>query len=192
MLLLDEIEKAHPEVFNLLLQVLDDGRLTDSQGRTVDFRNTIILMTSNIGSELLAAGLGEDELERAREKLLRQSFRPEFLNRLDGIIQFHALRREHMLGILDIQLRRLGKRLAGRELTLEVEDAAKQWLAERGYEPEFGARPLKRLLQQRILEPLSRAILAGEFGAGDTVKVSPDPQGEGLVVEAKAALRETG
>jgi ATP-dependent Clp protease ATP-binding subunit ClpB len=189
--LLDEIEKAHPEVFNLLLQVLDDGRLTDSQGRTVDFRNTIILMTSNIGSELLAAGLGEDEFARARDKLLRQSFRPEFLNRLDGIIQFHALRREHMLGILGIQLRRIAKRLADRELTLEVSDAAKQWLAERGYEPEFGARPLKRLLQQRILEPLSRAILAGEFGAGDTVLVNLDPKCEALIVEAKAELAET-
>jgi len=185
--LLDEIEKAHPEVFNLLLQVLDDGRLTDSQGRTVDFRNTIILMTSNIGSELLAAGIGEDELERARAKLLRQHFRPEFLNRLDGVMQFHALGREHMLGILEIQLRRLGKRLAERELVLEVDDGAKQWLAERGYEPEFGARPLKRLLQKRILEPLSRAILAGEFAAGDTVLVQADPGGDGLTVEGKPA-----
>jgi ATP-dependent Clp protease ATP-binding subunit ClpB len=190
--LLDEIEKAHPEVFNLLLQVLDDGRLTDSQGRTVDFRNTIVLMTSNIGSELLAAGLSEDEFARSRDKLLRQHFRPEFLNRLDGVIQFHALRREHMLGILEIQLRRIAKRLTDRELALEVSDAAKQWLAERGYEPEFGARPLKRLLQQRILEPLSRAILAGNFGAGDTVYVDLDPKGGGLKIETKAALREVG
>ena len=185
--LLDEIEKAHPEVFNLLLQVLDDGRLTDSQGRTVDFRNTIILMTSNIGSELLAAGLAGDELEKARDRMLRQHFRPEFLNRLDGVIQFHALGREHMLGILEIQLRRVGKRLADRELVLEVSDEAKRWLADHGYEPEFGARPLKRLLQQRILEPLSKAILAGDFGRGDTVLVNLAPGGEGLVVEAKAA-----
>ncbi len=185
-ILLDEIEKAHPEVFNLLLQVLDDGRLTDSQGRTVDFRNTIILMTSNIGSELLAAGLSEEEFERSRAKLLRQHFRPEFLNRLDGIMQFHALGREHMLGILEIQLRRVGKRLADRELTLEVSDEAKKWLADHGYEPEFGARPLKRLLQKRILEPLSRAILAGDFGPGDTVMVKLDPSGDGLVVEAQA------
>jgi ATP-dependent Clp protease ATP-binding subunit ClpB len=191
--LLDEIEKAHPEVFNLLLQVLDDGRLTDSQGRTVDFRNTIILMTSNIGSELLAAGLADEELERARAKLLRQQFRPEFLNRLDGVLQFHSLGREHMLGILEIQLRRVAKRLTDRELKLVVSDAAKQWLAERGYEPEFGARPLKRLLQQRILEPLSRAILAGDFGPGDTVLVNLDPAGGGLVVEAEAApLRVVG
>jgi ATP-dependent Clp protease ATP-binding subunit ClpB len=189
--LLDEIEKAHPEVFNLLLQVLDDGRLTDSQGRTVDFRNTIILMTSNIGSELLAAGLPEEELEKAREKMLRQHFRPEFLNRLDGVIQFHPLGREHMLGILEIQLRRLAKRLADRELGLEVSEDAKKWLAEHGYEPEFGARPLKRLLQKRILEPLSKGILAGDFGHGDTVVVNRE--GDGLVVEAKAApLRVVG
>ncbi|NVB36942.1 ATP-dependent chaperone ClpB [Pseudenhygromyxa sp. WMMC2535] len=186
-ILLDEIEKAHPEVFNLLLQVLDDGRLTDSQGRTVDFRNTIVLMTSNIGSELLSRGMPADELAVARDRLLRQHFRPEFLNRLDGILQFHPLGREHMLGILEIQLRRLQKRLAQRELQLAVSDRAKRWLAENGYEPEFGARPLKRLLQQRILEPLSRAILAGDFGHGDTVLVNYDEPSDGLVVEAQSA-----
>ncbi|PRQ04908.1 ATP-dependent chaperone ClpB [Enhygromyxa salina] len=192
-ILLDEIEKAHPEVFNLLLQVLDDGRLTDSQGRTIDFRNTLILMTSNIGSELLAAELPEDELERARAKLLRQRFRPEFLNRLDDVIQFHPLGREHMLGILEIQLRRVAKRLRGRELELEVSEEAKLWLADRGYEPEFGARPLKRLLQRRILEPLSRGILAGDFSPGDIVVVTLDPGADGLALEAKpAALREAG
>jgi ATP-dependent Clp protease ATP-binding subunit ClpB len=190
--LLDEVEKAHPEVFNLLLQVLDDGRLTDSQGRTVDFRNTLILMTSNIGSELLAAGMPPEQFERARDKLLRQHFRPEFINRLDGVIQFHALGREHMLGILEIQLRRLGKRLAERELSFDVTDAAKRWIAERGYDPDFGARPLKRLLQQRILEPLSRAILAGEFGHGETVLVDLDPRGDGLTVLSKVALRDVG
>jgi ATP-dependent Clp protease ATP-binding subunit ClpB len=172
--------------------VLDDGRLTDSQGRTVDFRNTLILMTSNIGSELLAAGMPTEQLERARDKLLRQHFRPEFINRLDGVIQFHSLGREHMLGILEIQLRRVGKRLAERELGLEVTDTAKRWLAERGYDPDFGARPLKRLLQQRILEPLSRAILAGEFGRGDTVLVDLDPRGDGLTVQGKLALRDVG
>jgi ATP-dependent Clp protease ATP-binding subunit ClpB len=190
--LLDEVEKAHPEVFNLLLQVLDDGRLTDSQGRTVDFRNTLILMTSNIGSELLAAGMPPEQFDRARDKLLRQHFRPEFINRLDGVIQFHALGREHMLGILEIQLRRLSKRLLERELGLEVSDAAKRWLAERGYDPDFGARPLKRLLQQRILEPLSRAILAGEFGPGEIVLVDLDPRGDGLTVQGKVALRDVG
>jgi ATP-dependent Clp protease ATP-binding subunit ClpB len=190
--LLDEIEKAHPEVFNLLLQVLDDGRLTDSQGRTVDFRNTLILMTSNIGSELLAAGMPPEQFERARDKLLRQHFRPEFINRLDGVIHFHALGREHMLGILEIQLRRLGKRLTERELALEVTEAAKRWIAERGYDPDFGARPLKRLLQQRILEPLSRAILAGELGHGETVLVDVDPRGDALTVQGKVALRDVG
>ena len=185
--LLDEIEKAHPEVFNLLLQVLDDGRLTDSQGRTVDFRNTIVLMTSNIGSELLAQGLSGEQLSAARGKLLRQHFRPEFLNRLDGMIPFHELGREHMLGILEIQLRRLGRRLAARELSLEVDEAAKRWLADRGYEPEFGARPLKRLLQARILEPLSRGILAGDFGGGDQVHVTHDASTDTLRITAAAS-----
>ncbi len=191
-ILLDEIEKAHPEVFNLLLQVLDDGRLTDSQGRTVDFRNTLILMTSNIGSELIGAGLSREQLTKQRDKLLLKHFRPEFINRLDGVIEFHPLGREHMLAILEIQLRRVAARLAERELGLEVSEGAKRWLAERGYEPEFGARPLKRLLQQRILEPLSRGILAGEFGHGDTVVVDVDGRGEGLVVRAQQPLRDVG
>jgi ATP-dependent Clp protease ATP-binding subunit ClpB len=167
--LLDEIEKAHPEVFNLLLQVLDDGRLTDSQGRTVDFRNTIILMTSNIGSELHGQGLRGEELKRARDKVLRASLRPEFLNRLDGVIDFHALGREHVIGILDIQLARVQKRLDDRELTLKVGPEAKAWLAQQGYDPDYGARPLKRLIQKAILEPLSRGILAGQFVPGTTV-----------------------
>ena len=174
--LLDEVEKAHPEVFNLLLQVLDDGRLTDSQGRTVDFRNTIILMTSNLGSELHGQGLRGEELAQAREKVLRASLRPEFLNRLDGVIDFHLLRREHMLGILEIQLQRVQARLADRDLSLEVTDAAKNWLAEKGYDPDYGARPLKRLIQSTVLEPLSRAILAGQFGPG--TKVTADLDGE--------------
>jgi len=187
--LLDEIEKAHPEVFNLLLQVLDDGRLTDSQGRTVDFRNTIVLMTSNIGSELVASGLTGEALERARDQRLKQHFRPEFLNRLDGILQFHSLGREHMLRILKIQLARLGKRLSDRDLVLAVDEPAQAWLADRGYEPEFGARPLKRLLQKTILEPLSRAILAGQFGHGETVRVKVRPDGEGLVLSGDEAMR---
>jgi ATP-dependent Clp protease ATP-binding subunit ClpB len=187
--LLDEIEKAHPEVFNLLLQVLDDGRLTDSQGRTVDFRNTIVLMTSNIGSELLGAGLQGEAFERARDKMLKQHFRPEFLNRLDGIIQFHPLGRENMLAILQIQLGRVAKRLRDRDLALDVDERAQRWLADHGYEPEFGARPLKRLLQKTILEPLSRAILAGDFGAGDTVRVVVRPDGEGVQLVRAEAMR---
>ncbi|MCB9567908.1 MAG: ATP-dependent chaperone ClpB [Myxococcales bacterium] len=177
--LLDEIEKAHPEVFNLLLQVLDDGRLTDSQGHVVDFRNTIVLMTSNIGSEALGRGLSEAEEAKVREDALRRAFRPEFLNRLDGILSFHSLRREHMMGILEIQLRRLTPRLADREITLDVTQAAKEWLSERGYDPAFGARPLKRLLQNEILDPLATKILSGAFPRGTTVVVEAAGGDEG-------------
>ncbi|MCX4241416.1 ATP-dependent chaperone ClpB [Paraliomyxa miuraensis] len=169
--LLDEIEKAHPDVFNVLLQLLDDGRLTDSQGRTVDFRNTIVLMTSNIGSELAAAGLSGEALERGRAEALRRHFRPEFLNRLDGIVQFHSLGRDQMRGILDIQLRRLEPRLRQRELGLQVTEAARDALARGGYDPEFGARPLKRLIQRAIIDRLAQGILEGRFGAGRTVVV---------------------
>ena len=182
--LLDEIEKAHPEVFNLLLQVLDDGRLTDGQGHVVDFRNTILLMTSNIGSEALGKGLGEAEEARAREAALRRAFRPEFLNRLDGILAFHPLRREDMMGILDIQLGRLRPRLEAREVTLEVTQAAKEWLAERGYDPVFGARPLKRLIQNELLDPLATGILSGAFRRGTAVRVELRGSGD----EAKLAL----
>ncbi len=176
--LLDEIEKAHPEVFNLLLQVLDDGRLTDSQGHVVDFKNTIILMTSNIGSDLLAQGLGGKELEAARDAVLRRHFRPEFLNRLDGILNFHQLRREDMMQILEIQLERVGQRLANRDMDLEVTPAAKALLAERGYDPAFGARPLKRLVQQSLLDPLATEILSGKLRPGSKViaDVVPDPE----------------
>jgi ATP-dependent Clp protease ATP-binding subunit ClpB len=178
--LLDEIEKAHPEVFNLLLQVLDDGRLTDSQGHVVDFRNTIILMTSNIGSELAAEGLTGKQLEHAREQVLRRHFRPEFLNRLDGVVSFRALQREDMMGILEIQLRRIEDRLGQREIHLEVTPEAKRLLAERGYDPTYGARPLKRLLQNALLDPLATRILSGEIRPGQTVTaaVSPDAEGE--------------
>ena len=178
--LLDEIEKAHPEVFNLLLQVLDDGRLTDSQGHVVDFRNTIILMTSNIGSELASQGLAGKQLEQAREQVLRRHFRPEFLNRLDGILSFHALRREDMMGILEIQLRRISQRLAAREIALQVTDQAKQILADKGYDPTYGARPLKRLLQSTLLDPLAGEIIAGKIRSGQTVvaDAAVDPDGE--------------
>ncbi len=184
-ILLDEIEKAHPEVFNLLLQVLDDGRLTDSQGHVVDFRNTIVLMTSNVGSELMDRGLSEEEEAKARQEALRRAFRPEFLNRLDGIIAFHQLRREHMMGILDIQLGRLTPRLADREITVEVRRPAKEWLAARGYDPTYGARPLKRLLQSWILNPLATKILAGEVPRGGTVTVEL----EGEVEDDSSRLR---
>jgi ATP-dependent Clp protease ATP-binding subunit ClpB len=156
--LFDEIEKAHPDVWNVLLQVLDDGRLTDGQGHVVDFKNTIILMTSNIGSDLLAQGLKGKELEAAREQVLRRHFRPEFLNRLDGILNFHQLRREDMAQILEIQLGRVRQRLAARDMELEVTPKAREaLLAERGYDPAFGARPLKRLVQQTRSPPTSSA-----------------------------------
>ena len=175
--LLDEIEKAHPDVFNILLQLLDDGRLTDSQGRTVDFRNTIIIMTSNIGSELSAAGLSGDALEKARMEALKRHFRPEFLNRLDGIVSFHPLEQKHMRQILEIQLRRIEARLADREITLELSDRAKDFLAQEGFDPEFGARPLKRVLQRRLLDPLAHAMLAREILPGS--RVTADLEGEG-------------
>jgi ATP-dependent Clp protease ATP-binding subunit ClpB len=172
------------------LQVLDDGRLTDSQGRTVDFRNTIILMTSNIGSELEHAGLSAEAVTEGRANALRRHFRPEFLNRLDGMIQFHALAEEHMSGILDIQLGRLAKRLEQRELGIDVRPEARTWFAKHGYDPEYGARPLKRLLQRKILEPLSRAILAGEFAAGTTVIVDLGAQ-DGDPMQLSQDLGET-
>ncbi|MFY0536367.1 ATP-dependent chaperone ClpB [Nannocystis pusilla] len=177
--LLDEIEKAHPEVFNLLLQVLDDGRLTDSQGHVVDFRNTIILMTSNIGSELAAEGLGGKALEQAREQVLRRHFRPEFLNRLDGVVSFKSLQREDMMGILDIQLSRIENRLAQREIHLDVSPEAKRQLADRGYDPTYGARPLKRLLQNALLDPLATRILSNEIRPGQTVVATPGKDAEG-------------
>ncbi|PCC71641.1 ATP-dependent Clp protease ATP-binding subunit ClpB [Nannocystis exedens] len=177
--LLDEIEKAHPEVFNLLLQVLDDGRLTDSQGHVVDFRNTIILMTSNIGSELAAEGLTGKALEQAREQVLRRHFRPEFLNRLDGVVSFKSLQREDMMGILDIQLSRIEHRLAQREIHLEVSPEAKRQLADRGYDPTYGARPLKRLLQNALLDPLATRILNSEIRPGQTVVATPGKDAEG-------------
>jgi ATP-dependent Clp protease ATP-binding subunit ClpB len=173
--LFDEIEKAHPDVFNVLLQVLDDGRLTDGQGRTVDFKNTIIIMTSNLGAEFLTQ-LGEnDEVDSVREMVLgvvRQSFRPEFLNRVDEIILFHRLHRKEMGSIVDIQLVRLAKLLAERKITLELGADARAWLADKGYDPVYGARPLKRAIQRYIQDPLSERILSGDFPDGSKILVS--------------------
>jgi ATP-dependent Clp protease ATP-binding subunit ClpB len=178
-ILFDEIEKAHRDVFNVLLQVLDDGRLTDGQGRTVDFKNTVIIMTSNIGSqaiqELAAKKAGDEnadwEIEAQVRSMLRQHFRPEFLNRIDEIVIFHTLGKEHLKKIVDIQLRNLEQRLKSRGLHLVVTDAAKLQLGERGYDPAFGARPLKRVIQQEIENPLATHILDGEFKEGDTVQI---------------------
>ena len=171
-LLFDEVEKAHPDVFNIMLQVLDEGRLTDGQGRTVDFRNTLIILTSNLGGEILAS-LGEDEpAEKAREQIMevvRGTFRPEFINRLDEILLFNRLKAEDMTEIVDIQLQHLEALLSNRKITLQVEPSAKQWLAKEGYSPVYGARPLKRVIQQHVQNPLATKILAGEVGEKETV-----------------------
>jgi len=195
--LFDEIEKAHPDVFNVLLQVLDDGRLTDGQGRTVDFRNTIIIMTSNLGSEFLVA-LNEDEsVELVRGKVLdavKAAFRPEFLNRIDDIILFHRLQRIHMSDIVAIQLKRLGALLKDRDITLNLTEKGKEWLAREGYDPAYGARPLKRVIQREVQDRLAEAILAGDVTDGQTVNVDAGdaglmlvPELEGEIISPKAA-----
>lgn len=168
--LFDEIEKAHPEVFNTLLQLLDEGRLTDGQGRTVDFRNTIIIMTSNVGSRWIK-DLGVDE---ARDKVMEELdriFRPEFLNRIDEIILFRSLTKEDLLKIVDIQMRRLRALLDDRKMGLDLTEAARRHLAEVGYDPVYGARPLKRVIQREVQDPLALSLLRGEFDEGDTVRV---------------------
>ena len=177
--LLDEIEKAHQDVFNVLLQVLDDGRLTNGQGRTVDFKNTIIIMTSNIGSPIIqeyysTGKLGpkdQAELDRLVRTELRTHFRPEFLNRVDDIIIFHSLDQKQLSRIVDIQLQRLDKRLSQQQLSLEVQKSAKDLIAKEGYDPQFGARPLKRAVQDLLLDPLANKLLLGEFKPGDRIKV---------------------
>jgi ATP-dependent Clp protease ATP-binding subunit ClpB len=235
-LLLDEIEKAHPDVFNILLQVLDDGRLTDGQGRTVDFKNTIVVMTSNFGSsmiqELAGSGAEDWEIDAAVRDLLRRGpaglaaeamskamedgarsgvgrfspkviesimkaqqamqgtmfLRPELLNRIDEVVVFHQLKKDGLARIVDIQLERLRKRLAEREITLELSDAAKQHLGAEGWDPAFGARPLKRAIQQRIENALASKLLAGEFGPGDTIRVDYSPKSGDQYVFEKARV----
>jgi len=170
-LLLDEIEKAHPDVFNVLLQLLDEGRLTDGQGRTVDFRNTVVIMTSNLGSHIIMEAGLSDELIRARVmEEMRQHFRPEFLNRVDEILIFHRLTQDHLRAIVDIQLRGLQKRLGERNITLTLTDKAREFLAERGFDPAYGARPLKRLIQKEIQDQLALRLLNGEFADGDRIE----------------------
>jgi ATP-dependent Clp protease ATP-binding subunit ClpB len=190
--LFDEIEKAHPDVFNVLLQVLDDGRLTDGQGRTVDFRNTLIVMTSNLGAEYLVQ-LGENEdADKVRDLVMaevRAHFRPEFLNRVDEIILFHRLKREHMGRIVDIQMLRLQKLLEDRKITLTLEPKGREWLAEKGYDPAYGARPLKRVIQKSVQDPLAELILSGKIKDGEKVTISAGKQGlvfNGAAVAAAA------
>jgi len=173
-ILFDEVEKAHADVFNVLLQVLDDGRLTDGQGRTVDFRNTLIIMTSNLGSEYLAGLAETDDVEKARPavmEVVRHHFRPEFLNRIDEIILFKRLGRGEMDSIVRIQLQRVEKLLADRRMTLGLDDGALHWLAERGYDPVYGARPLKRVIQKELVDPIARKLLAGELEDGQIIDV---------------------
>jgi ATP-dependent Clp protease ATP-binding subunit ClpB len=174
-ILFDEVEKAHPDVFNVLLQVLDDGRLTDGQGRTVDFRNTLIVLTSNLGSEILARQADGEDVEKLRPQVMeivRAAFRPEFLNRLDDILLFHRLTRQQMTGIVDIQLLRLEQLLADRKMSIELDDRARTWLANAGYDPVYGARPLKRVIQRELQNPLAGLILEGRIKPGETIRVS--------------------
>ena len=178
-ILFDEIEKAHPDVFNILLQVLDDGRITDSQGRTVDFKNTILIMTSNIGSQYLLDGIDEQGniSKQASDEVmndLRAHFRPEFLNRLDEIIMFKPLTKENISGIIDIITERLNRRLADKELKLSLTDAAKQYITDHGYNPVYGARPLKRYIQKNVETMVARMILSGELSQGDTICIDSD------------------
>ncbi len=185
--LFDEIEKAHPDVFNVLLQILDDGRLTDGQGRTIDFRNTVLIMTSNLGSQLIQEMSGRpfEEVREAVMAVLRDNFRPEFLNRVDEVIVFRALTEDQLMAIVDIQLRRLEKRLADRRIKLVVIDEARKLLAQRGWDPVYGARPLKRAIQRLIQDPLAMMLLEGKFAEGDTIEVGVE-DGELTFSRAKA------
>jgi len=185
-ILLDEVEKAHQEVFDILLQVLDDGRLTDGQGRTVDFRNTILILTSNLGSTDIAnQSMDEDTKRETVMAVVRATFKPEFLNRLDDIILFDPLTTEELAEIVDLQVAALAKRLAERRLTLHVTPAAREWLALTGFDPVYGARPLRRLVQSAIGDQLARALLAGQIVDGDTVLVDTDTGADALVVTAE-------
>jgi ATP-dependent Clp protease ATP-binding subunit ClpC len=206
-ILFDEIEKAHPDVFNILLQIFDDGHLADAKGRKVDFRNTIIVMTSNIGSDLIkqnadlgfamksdAAKTVQQGYERMRDKVLdevKRFFRPEFLNRLDSQIVFHALSREHIVQIVDLMLNEVRKPMLEKALSLEITDAAKEWLADKGYDPEFGARPLRRVIQNHIEDPMAEDYLAGKYQPGDTVHVDVDKEEDKIVLQAEPVASST-
>ncbi len=197
-ILFDEVEKAHPDVFNVLLQVLDDGRLTDGQGRTVDFRNTLIVLTSNLGAEILANQAEGEDSSAVRDQVMaivRSAFRPEFLNRLDELLLFHRLFKAQMAEIVDIQLARLAKRLEDRGITLKLDRKARAWLAEQGYDPAYGARPLKRVIQRSLENPLALAVLEGRVADGATVEISADADGlviDGEKVKADGSLLLSG
>ena len=183
--LFDEIEKAHPDVFNILLQVLDDGRITDSQGRTVDFKNTIIILTSNLGSPYILEGINEngeisEDARKQVDTLLKQSFRPEFLNRLDEIVYYKPLTKTEIGSIVDLMTAALGRRLEDKQLTLKLTDAAKQFIIDNGYDPVYGARPLKRFIQHKLETLIARAIISDTLAPGSTVTVDSD--GDKLVI----------
>jgi len=192
LILLDEVEKAHPDAFNMLLQVLDDGRLTDSQGRTVDFKNTVIIMTSNVGAStikttgkvgfsLASGNEQQEEYEKMKNKVmaaLKETFRPEFLNRIDETVVFHALSKENIMSIVDLLLKELAERLKEQNINLKVDEAAKEKLVSDGYDAAYGARPLRRAIQKLIEDPLAEDLLAGRFQPGGTVKVTTDKEGK--------------
>jgi ATP-dependent Clp protease ATP-binding subunit ClpB len=184
--LMDEIEKAHPEVFNILLQILDDGRLTDGHGRTVDFKNTVVIMTSNIGSQWIV-DLGAKDYEEMRKRVMdavRAHFKPEFLNRIDELVIFHGLGIEEIKAIVEIQMKKLQQRLLERQIHLIMTDKAKEWLAKKGFDPAYGARPLKRVIQKEIQDQLAMKILEGKFKESDTVTVDVDAKKDGLLFKA--------
>ena len=190
LILLDEIEKAHADVFNILLQVLDDGRLTDGHGRTVDFRNTVIVMTSNLGSQAIQTLTEEGEINKIHDTVMgvvSQHFRPEFVNRVDDLVVFHPLAPEHMRGIAEIQLNLLRHRLAEQGLGLQVDEPALDALISEGYDPVYGARPLKRVLQKRLENPLAQALLGGSFVSGQTIRVLLGPGGQVEFTPAETA-----
>ncbi len=185
-ILLDEVEKAHQDAFNVLLQLLDDGRLTDGQGRTVDFRNTVVVMTSNIGSQWFSSDALSPEQQRERVlEEVRATFRPEFVNRLDEILVFHPLGKDEIAGVVDIQIHGLLQRLADRKLAVELTPAAREYLALKGYDPAYGARPLKRLIQKEVQDVLAMKLLAGEMREGQAIEI--DRGGEGLEFRVRAA-----
>jgi ATP-dependent Clp protease ATP-binding subunit ClpB len=186
-ILLDEIEKAHPDVFNTLLQVLDDGRLTDGQGRTVDFKNTVLIMTSNLGSDIILGAPSMEKVKPALDALVKAAFKPEFLNRIDEIVTFNRLGEAEIAKIVGIQLSLLERRLAERKIKLEVDEGAKKRLAEAGYDPAFGARPLKRAIQALVQNPLAKLMLSGELKEGDTMAIKAAKEGVAFQVKRRAA-----
>ena len=189
-ILLDEIEKAHPDVFNTLLQIMDDGRLTDGQGRTVDFTHSILIMTSNVGSDRIAGEAVDERMRERIEEVLQATFKPEFLNRIDDVVIFHRLSREDITRIVDLQVELLTRRVAERGIQVELSDDARTLLGNLGYDPTYGARPLKRVIQKRLVDRLALALLEGEFSDGDRVRV--DASDGDLVFEKAGATVEPG